>query len=43
MNKQVLRIWIQDVKIGYPIKEDGSSETRLLPHECRERGVSSIL
>ena len=35
-----LRMWIQDVKIGYPIKEDDSTDTRLLPHECRERGIS---
>ena len=33
-------MWIQDVKIGYPIKEDDSTDTRLLPHECRERGIS---
>lgn len=36
----LLRFWIQDVKVGYPIKEDDSMETRLLPHECRERGIS---
>lgn len=39
---QTIRIWIQDVKIGYPLKEDGSRETRLLPHECRERGISYL-
>lgn len=35
-----LRFWIQDVRIGYPTKEDDSVDTRLLPHECRERGIS---
>lgn len=39
-NGPLLRFWIQDVKVGYPIKEDDSMETRLLPHECRERGIS---
>lgn len=28
------------MNIGYPIKEDDSIDTRLLPHECRERGIS---
>ena len=37
-----LRFWIQDIRIGYPIKEDDSVDTRLLPHECRERGISYI-
>lgn len=41
-NGPLLRFWIQDVKVGYPIKEDDSMETRLLPHECRERGISYL-
>lgn len=36
----ILRYWIESVHIGYPCKEDDSMDSRLLPHECRERGIT---
>jgi len=35
-----LRFWIESASIGQPIKPDDSVDTRLMPNECRELGLS---
>ncbi|KAK8800745.1 hypothetical protein WA158_000070 [Blastocystis sp. Blastoise] len=36
----IVRFWIEKATIGYPVKEDDSIDTRLMPHECRERDLT---
>lgn len=37
----VVRFWVEDMQIGRPTKADAaSSDMRLLPSECRERGIT---
>lgn len=39
---QTLHLWIQDVRVGTPLKHEGSSSDKrpLMPSECREAGLT---
>jgi DNA-directed RNA polymerase I subunit RPA2 len=35
----LLRYWVENVKVAQPVKSTSGNTTRLLPRECRERGL----
>lgn len=36
----LMRFWVEDVMVGHPMKSDASADPRLMPAECRERGLT---
>ena len=36
---KVLELWVDSAHVTFPMKKDDSTDTRLLPAECRERGL----
>eukprot|EP00946_MAST-07B_sp_MAST-7B-sp1_P004714 g4714.t1 len=36
---EIIEIWVESASVTFPMKKDDSTDTRLLPAECRERQI----